>query len=179
MATPDDRRSFLAQAVALVLGTVSLATPVVMGIVTLLNPLRMKGRAGQFMQLATLDTLPEDGTPQKIPVVADRTDAWNVFPNEPIGAVYLRRVGPKEVQALQVVCPHAGCIVGYQPTPEGGKFFCPCHAASFDLTGKRTDKKSHSPRDLDTLEVKLGEHGEVLVNFESFETGTSRKVAKA
>ncbi len=179
MATPENRRSFLAQAIALVLGTLSLAVPVAMGIVAALNPLRMKGRAGQFMQLATLDTLPEDGTPKRVPVVADRTDAWNLYPNEPIGAVYLRRVGPDEVQAWQAVCPHAGCIVGYQPTPEGGKFFCPCHEASFDLTGRRTDKKSHSPRDLDTLEVKLGEHGEVLVKFESFETGTSKKVAKA
>ena len=88
------------------------------------------------MRWTSLDTLPDDGTPRKVAVIADRTDAWNRFVNEPIGNVFLRRAGQTgEVVALQVVCPHAGCSINYQATDAGGKFFCPCHAASFDLTG--------------------------------------------
>jgi len=177
---PDDRRGFFAQATALALGTVAFLVPTVVGMVAFLNPLRQKSRAGEFMRLTSLDALPEDGTPRKFPVIADRTDAWNRFPDEPIGAVYLRRTGRREdpVLALQVICPHAGCSVNYAESEEGGKLFCPCHAASFDFDGKRLDKKSPSPRDMDTLEVKI-EDNQVLVRFQNFKAGTSKKVAKA
>ena len=90
--------------------------------------------------------LPDDGTPRKVPVIADRTDAWNTYPAEPIGAVFLRRTGGK-VTALQVICPHAGCSINFEGSAAAGKFFCPCHAASFDLAGKRTDRDlAQSPR---------------------------------
>ncbi|MBN2475763.1 MAG: Rieske 2Fe-2S domain-containing protein [Pirellulales bacterium] len=178
-AAAEQRRGFLAQAISLVLGTVTLLVPAVVGIVSFLNPLRQHGQAGRFMRLTSLDVLPEDGTPRKFPVIADRTDAWNRFPNEPIGAVFLRRVKPDKVEALQVVCPHAGCSIQYEATDDGGKFFCPCHSASFDLSGKRLDETSPSPRDLDTLDVKVESDGEVLVKFQSFETGTAKKVVKA
>lgn len=176
----EGRRGFFARAITLVLGTISLLVPAVVGIVAYLNPLRQKGQAGVFMRLASLAELPEDGTPRKFSVVADRTDAWNRFPNEPIGAVYLRRTSDKAdpVEALQVVCPHAGCSVEYKTSADGGKFFCPCHSASFGLSGQRLDKTSPSPRSLDTLEVKI-ENAEVLVKFQNFESGTARKVAKA
>ena len=78
-----------------------------------LNPLRQKSQSGQFMRLASLDLLPEDGTPRKVAVIADRTDAWNRYPAEPIGAVFLRRSGG-DVLALQVICPHAGCSIGFE-----------------------------------------------------------------
>jgi len=178
----ENRRGFLAQAVAVVAGSVALAVPAVVGIVAFLNPLRQKSQSGLLRRLTSLDVLPEDGTPRKFPIIADRTDAWNRFPNEPIGAVYLRRTGAKSVEAIQTVCPHAGCSVqfstGSKEADAGGKFFCPCHAASFDLAGKRLDKTSPSPRDLDTLEVEVRDGIDVWVKFQDFQTGTAKKVAK-
>lgn len=147
------------------------------GIVAFLNPLRQKSQSGEFMRLASLDVLPDDGTPRKVPVIATRIDAWNTYPDEPIGAVFLRRTG-KEVMGLQVICPHAGCSINYESSPSGGKFFCPCHIASFDLTGKRTDIKSMSPRDMDTLEVEIRNKNEVWVKFQTFGVGTAKKVAQ-
>ncbi len=111
-ADHDSRRGFLEKATAIACGAVALATPVAAGVVTFLNPLRQKSQGGQFMRLASLDTIPEDGTPLKVPVIADRTDAWSRFPAEPIGAVFLRRSGGS-VEALQVICPHAGCSINY------------------------------------------------------------------
>jgi menaquinol-cytochrome c reductase iron-sulfur subunit len=122
--------------------------------------------------------LPEDGTPRKTPVIADRTDAWTSYQNEPIGAVFLSRSGDKVI-ALQVVCPHAGCSINFEGSGKEGKFFCPCHAASFDLAGKRTDAVSPSPRDMDALEVEVRNGNEVWVKFESFGVGTAAKVALA
>ena len=179
----DDRRGFLAQAATFALAGVGLLVPAVTGIVALLNPLRQKGQAGRFLRMTSLEVLPEDGTPRRFPVVADRTDAWNRFPDEPIGAVFLRRTGNRQepVQALQVVCPHAGCYIEYRDAPQGGKFFCPCHGAGFDLGGKCLEKPSESPRPMDTLEVdrKRLQDGEVWVKFQNFRTGTSGKVERA
>lgn len=171
----ENRRGFCATTATIALGLAAYAVPAVTALLALLNPLRQKSQSGQFIRLASLAVLPEDGTPRKFPVIADRSDAWNRFPAEPIGAVYLRRLGPKQVQAFQVVCPHAGCFVSY----DGPKniFFCPCHNASFDLEGKRLDAVSPSPRDLDSLDVELRNDAEVWVKFENFRTGTSQKIA--
>jgi menaquinol-cytochrome c reductase iron-sulfur subunit len=177
--TPADhgnRRGFLGKATAIACGAVALATPVAAGVVTFLNPVRQKSQGGQFMRLASLETIPQDGTPLKVPVIADRTDAWSRFPAEPIGAVFLRRSGGS-VTALQVICPHAGCSINYDAA--GRKYFCPCHAASFDIAGKRTDATSPSPRNMDSLEVEIRNKSEVWVKFQTFGVGTAKKVAQA
>ena len=193
-APPEQRRGFLAALAAIIAGSVALLTPAAVGIVAFLNPLRQKGRAERFIRVASLDALPEDGTPQKFSIVADRTDAWNFFPAVPIGAVYLRRAGKDGVEALQAVCPHAGCTIGLEaaddgphpnPLPKGEgtakaglKFFCPCHAASFELTGKRLGADSPSPRDMDSLAAQIRDGGEVWVKFQNFVTGIAGKVAQ-
>jgi menaquinol-cytochrome c reductase iron-sulfur subunit len=176
-ANCDNRRGFLGKAVAVICGAAALAVPTAAGVVAFLNPLRQKSQGGQFMRLASLDAIPQDGTPLKVPVVADRIDAWTRFPAEPIGAVFLRRTGNK-TEALQVICPHAGCSIGFEGSAKGGKFFCPCHAASFDLAGKRMDETSPSPRDMDTLDVEIRNKNEVWVKFQTFGVGTTAKVAQ-
>ena len=174
----ESRRGFCGQLTAIVCGAVALLVPAATGVVAFLNPLRQKSQAGRFMRLAALDALPEDGTPRKLPVIADRIDAWSRFPAEPIGAVFLRRVG-NDVSALQVLCPHANCSINFESSPQGGKFFCPCHAASFNLSGKRTDPTSPSPRNMDTLEVEIRNKNEVWVKFENFRMGIAAKVVQS
>ena len=173
----DPRRRFVIKAVALGSGALAYVVPALAGIVAFLNPLKQKSQAGQFLRVASLDLLPKDGTPQKVSIVSDRTDAWNRFPNEPIGAVLLRRTEGGQVEAINVVCPHAGCSVQYHA--KDGKLFCPCHAASFALDGKRLDETSPSPRDLDTLEVEIRNGTEVWVRFQNFRTGIPEKVPEA
>jgi menaquinol-cytochrome c reductase iron-sulfur subunit len=175
----ENRRGFLGQTVAIVCGAAALATPVAAGIVAFLNPLRQKSQGGQFMRLASLDAIPDDGSPLKAPVVADRVDAWSRFPKESIGAVFLSRTAgqPDKLAALQVICPHAGCSINYDVS--GRKYFCPCHAASFDLAGVRTDATSPSPRNMDSLEVEIRNRNEVWVKFQTFGVGTAKKVAQS
>jgi menaquinol-cytochrome c reductase iron-sulfur subunit len=173
----EHRRGFIAQAAAVSLGGVSLLIPAAVGIAAFLNPLRQKSPSGQFMRLASLDVLPEDGTPRKVPVIADRTDAWNRYPSEPIGTVFLRRIG-KDVKAFQVICPHAGCSINFESSGKEGKFFCPCHGASFDLAGTRINRPSPSPRDMDILDVEIRNQNEVWVKFETFRLGISKKMVQ-
>ena len=175
----ESRRGFI----AIVFGLVALATPVLVGLISFFNPMRQKSQAGRFFRIATLDALPEDGTPRKFPVIADRKDAWTLFPNEPIGSIFLSRAGsqsdkPRDIQALCVICPHAGCFIGYDEKSD--QFLCPCHTANFDLTGKRTEEKSQSPRDMDSLdEIEIRNGNEIWVKFQNFRTGSSAKVARS
>ncbi|MDY0165706.1 MAG: Rieske 2Fe-2S domain-containing protein [Thermoguttaceae bacterium] len=178
---PDQRRGFIAKVAAAVIGGISLLVPAVTALVAYFNPIRQKSPGGEFFRLTALAALPEDGTPRRFSVITDRVDAWNRYPREPIGAVWLRRTGDKDkpVAAFQVVCPHAGCIIGLDSTPDGPRFFCPCHVAGFDLEGRRTDRPSPSPRDMDALEVEIRGDSDVWVKFENFVTGTSEKVAES
>ncbi len=177
---PDPRRGFLAKTAAIIVAGISLAVPALAALAAYLNPIRQRSPGGEFFRLTALAALPEDGTPRRFPVITDRVDAWNRYPREPIGAVWLRRTGEKNdpVAAFQVVCPHAGCIIGLDTTPEGVRFFCPCHVAGFDLEGRRTDRPSPSPRDMDALEVDVRD-GDVWVKFENFILGSSQKIAES
>ncbi|MBN1589965.1 MAG: Rieske 2Fe-2S domain-containing protein [Pirellulales bacterium] len=178
-ATPanEPRRGFLAKATTLVLGGAALGTPLIVGLISFLNPLRQKTQAGRFYRVATLEALPDDDTPLKFPIIADRKDAWTLHKNVPIGSVFLRRVGPKQIKALSVICPHAGCFIGYDAA--AGGFLCPCHTAHFDLDGRREDPEdSPSPRDMDTLDGVEIRGDEIWVKYEQFQMGIAKKVVK-
>ncbi|RMF93236.1 MAG: Rieske (2Fe-2S) protein [Planctomycetota bacterium] len=172
--TGEPRRSFLGCAVAWVFGLVALVPAGLSALAAFFSPALGKGGGGTFVRLTTLDELPADGTPRKFPVVLDQVDAW-VRSREPVGAVYLRRVQGDQVEAFQVICPHAGCSVEFMQADDGGQFYCPCHQAHFDLSGKRLDEVSPSPRDLDTLTVELRNGGEVWVEFQNFQVGVAEK----
>jgi len=47
------------------------------------------------------------------------------------------------VQVFSLVCTHLGCIVKWHPEDES--FSCPCHAASFDKTGRVTGGPPPAP----------------------------------
>ena len=165
----DDRRGFFKKFCASLLGAVLGFAPVAAGLRVWLDPLHRRGAAGNLVRVTSLDALPADGVPRKFPVLADRTDAWNKFQNVPVGAVYLRRTTTGKLEALNVVCPHAGCFVDFNA--ERGKYLCPCHNSLFALDGKLADASSPAARGLDSLEVELRNEREVWVKFQNFEAG--------
>jgi len=167
------RRGFIKEACAVILGAIATLVPLASGLVVFLDPLRRKSQAGEFVRVASLQGLPEDGSPRKFAVIASRTDAWNKSPQTPIGAVYLRRAGEKSVQALNVVCPHAGCFVDYNPAANG--YGCPCHNSTFALSGQISSPTSPAPRGLDELEVQIRNENEVWVKFQNFRAGEAKK----
>jgi menaquinol-cytochrome c reductase iron-sulfur subunit len=178
------RRSFLTKFLAVAIGGVVSLVPFVSGLAVFLDPLRSKKkRNGEesdgpkgFIRVANLDGLLV-GKPRRFTVIDDRVDAWNLFPKEPVGAVYLVRSVTDSVTALNVECPHLGCAVDF--SRDRGVYQCPCHDSSFDFDGRIFDEKSPSARALDSLEVhpeKLKE-GEVWVKFQSFRSGTVEKIA--
>jgi len=179
-ATP--RRNLLVAVAATLIGAFVGIVPFAAGLVTFLDPLlKRKGKADgeagrQPIRVASLEALPADGTPVQVPVIADLTDAWNREPNQPIGAVYLRRQGD-QVTCFNAICPHAGCFVGYAADRQ--VFQCPCHTSSFQLDGQRI-MPSPSPRNMDELTVdpqKL-KQGEVWVEFVNYYPGKEDREEK-
>jgi len=168
----QDRRTFLVKAATLLAGALALLPAVGAGLMVLVDPLRRQAGQTRWARVATLGAIPADGSAHKFSVVMDRVDAWNKASNVPVGAVYLRRTGEQRVEALNVVCPHAGCFVELR----GEAFACPCHNSSFRLDGSIADRSSPSPRGLDTLEVELRNGVEVWVRFQNFQAGTKAKV---
>lgn len=178
------RREFMKKALAVLAGGAAAAIPAAVGIRVFLDPLgrkRPEGGSGTekapFIPVTTLAALPDDGRPHQFQVLADKTDAWTVVRNVPVGAVYLIRRG-NSVTAFNVVCPHAGCFVDVAPAGLDATFACPCHRSSFRADGSLTPG-SVSPRGLDRLEVDPDAlaAGEVRVQFQNFEAGRPNKKA--
>ena len=168
------RRDFFKKAGSVLIGGLAGAIPAGAALTVFLDPLRRKAQASDFVRVTSLDALPDDGAPRQFSVVADRTDAWNKSPRVPIGAVYLRKTEEKKVAALNVVCPHAGCFVDFNPSQKA--FSCPCHNSRFAVDGTISDPKSPSPRALDALEVEIRNETEVWVKFQNFTAGHSEKL---
>jgi menaquinol-cytochrome c reductase iron-sulfur subunit len=183
------RRNFVVEATAAAVGAVVGIVPAVIGGLFFLDPLVRKGEqkddaeaggnapdrvvkdADGFIRLTLgIEALPTDGTPVRYTVHDDIVNAWNMFPNQPIGAVWLRRI-QNQVLAFSTVCPHLGCDVEHR-TGEGD-FFCPCHTSAFDMDGKPLN--AIPPRAMDTLESKIKDD-RIWVRYEQFRGATSEKV---
>ncbi len=172
----QNRRHFLKEAGAIAISGVAVAVPAAAGLAVFLDPLRRRSGPSELVRVASLESLPKDGSPKQFSIVADRTDAWNRYASVPVGAVYLRRAGDK-VEALNVVCPHAGCFVNY--LSDRKQFLCPCHNSLFALDGSLANLKSPSARAMDALEVELRNGTEIWVRFQNFQTGKPEKIPAA
>ncbi len=175
--SPDNRRGFLAKLVALGLAAVSLAVPAVAALAAFLNPWRQRAASGNWIRVASTTAIPAGGAPQRCPVIADRSDAWNCYPAEAVGAVFLRQTPDGKFVALQTICPHNGGCVSYDP--EQKNYYCPSHGALFNLKGQRLGENGISPRDMDELQVEVRDGTEVWVKFEKFQDGTADRVLKS
>ncbi len=178
MAEPDktndqDRRGFFGKA-SMALGGLLALFPLGAGIGALLDPLRRKSRRGDWITVAPLSALPDDGSPSRFPVVLKEViDAWTKRTNLPVGAVYLRRVNGGGVSAYNVSCPHLGCAIDFRSGNQD--FYCPCHNSSFSLDGSIANHDSPSPRPMDSLETRV-ENGEVKVKYLDFRAGITDKI---
>ncbi len=175
----DSRRGFMTHILATAIGGLVGAVPVVSGLLFFLDPLmrKRKGNGGDgFIKMPlTLGALKIDDDPQLVKISMDRVDAWNTYRNQPVGAVFLRRVASNEVVAFNQRCPHLGCAVDYKPAEQ--HFFCPCHTSTFGEDGKKQNEIP--PRDLDKLQVEIRNKSEVWVKFQNFRATTPEKIPVA
>ena len=69
----------------------------------------------------------------------------------PEGRFYLARLADGGFLALSRECTHLGCTVPWIASE--GRFVCPCHASSFDITGDVLSPPA--PRPLDIFPVRI------------------------
>ena len=169
---PEDRRTILKVLTGVFGGTAAaaVALPGLRAVVSPLGQVTVTG-TGQFVPVAPLSAVPQDGAPINVSVVVDAPrDAWTRMPPTKVGAVYLRRTD-EGIVAYSTVCPHLGCGIDYAPDKRA--FACPCHESSFDLDGRVS--AGPSPRAMDTLETRIRDD-QIEVKFEKFKLGTADKV---
>ena len=173
------RRNFLVRLMAVVIGGLVTIFPFAAGLLVFADPWRRQASGARLVKVATLDDVPDDGIPRRFSVLESQIDAWNYYPNQPVGAVYLRRTkGHATPEALQATCPHAGCMVDFSKNAD--VFKCPCHNSSFKPDGQII-QPSPAPRPMDTLICKVVDRAgvkEVWVEFQNFYTGSANKIAK-
>lgn len=176
---PDDRRGFLVRMMAVVIGGLVTIFPFAAGLLVFADPWRRQASGARLVKVATLDDVPDDGVPRRFSVSENQVDAWNYYPNQPVGAIYLRRIkGHATPEALQATCPHAGCMVDFANSAH--VFKCPCHNSSFQPDGQII-QPSPAPRPMDTLVCKVIDRAgvkEVWVEFQNFYTGSADKIPK-
>lgn len=173
---PNSRRYFLNSVASVVIGALISLTPLFAGIAFLLDPILKRrprfrgGDAEGFIPIAKLSELSDDGTPQRFVLRADKLDAWNLFKNQTIGTVYVRKMPGDKLLAFNDTCPHLGCKVEFQENQKC--FLCPCHASAFSLDGEPTNKIP--PRPLDRLAYKT-ENGEIWIKYQDFQSGKEKQ----
>lgn len=77
----------------------------------------------------------------------------------PDGRFFLVRVASGEFLALYQRCTHLGCTVSWEA--HQNRFFCPCHASTFDQAGEVENPPA--PRGLDQFALTI-EDGRILVD---------------
>jgi len=174
-AGSSPRREFVKMLLAGLISTVMGLVPLGAGLAVFLDPLRRKASSSGAIRVASLESLPPDGIPRVFPVLATRVDAWNKFKQAMIGSVYLRRTSDGQLQAFNVVCPHAGCFVDF----DRDHYHCPCHNSTFTITGKIDNPSSPAARGLDSLEVQVRDGNEIWVKFQQFQAGCAEKIPVA
>lgn len=160
------RRSFLGLCTVGLGACAGLGVLGVVGNAVIGTPLRAEGETGSWIDVGPLARFPE-GKALKVPIVAERRDAWNRFAPRSLGGVVVIR-GGETVQVFSAVCPHNGCAVFVSEAA----LVCPCHDSRFTLEGKQTT--GESPRDLDPLEARVAD-GRVLVLYQRFVVGTEER----
>jgi len=181
------RRSLFYLMFTVCIGGFVASLPLAAGLAVYLDPLRRKSASAGMRPVTSLDKLPDASKGDVLvgfyPIIADRVDAWNIYPNEPIGGVYLVvPQGTSQVKALQAKCPHLGCQIDLREG-DGGKFSfkCPCHTSAFTSDGARV-MPCVSPRDMDELPCEtrdLADGGkEILVEFKNFQPGLAEQKVK-
>lgn len=134
------RRNFLRMGI----GALSALALLEVGGASLLfmKPRSLEGEFGGLVKAGPVDSFPSGSVVE--------------FPD---GRFFLIRSLEGGFLAVYGRCTHLGCSVNWEP--DQNRFFCPCHASSFDLHGDVENPPA--PRALDTFPVQITD-GQVIVD---------------
>lgn len=134
------RRDFLKMGLSVLSGLAVLEMGV--GSVLYLRAKSLEGQFGGLFVAGKVDEIPDNS-------VTEFSE----------GNFYLVRGKDGGFMALYRRCPHLGCAVEWSDSKE--RFYCPCHASSFDMNGDFVSQPV--PKALDLFEVSFRD-GQVVVD---------------
>lgn len=161
------RRSFMVRTIIGIFASMGAALAIPFGGFTILPALRK--REAVWNDAGSAGSLVVD-IPQERRFFVTVKSGWQEEKQE--RSIWIAKRDDGSITAFAPNCPHLGC--GYRWFQEDRLFKCPCHGSVFDINGRVIS--GPSPRPLDTLETKI-EEGKVLVKFEIFQLGISKKIA--
>lgn len=123
------RRGFFVRLIQIVQGLMGATLAIVLGR-TILGP-SFAEHSESWLPAGSLSDLP-DHEPVAVTLRVSRPDG----PTEVVDrrVVYLVRVGPREVRALNSTCTHLGCRTRYNA--DSRRIECPCHGGVYDTDGQ-------------------------------------------
>ena len=97
---------------------------------------RRAGAAGEFLKenLNVAAQYASYVTPGEVPSVEEITPNTGAVVREGLRKVAIFRDEAGEIHRRSAICPHLGCIVGWNPA--ASTWDCPCHGSRFDPYGK-------------------------------------------
>ncbi len=126
----SSRKAVVAAAVL----ALAVGAPLTVGLACIFGS-RGGGARPEWIAVTTLESLPADGVPRKVPIFVSQFDAWSRLPDEVAGDVFLRRVEkPPQMLALRAT-NHAGCPVEFNA--ELRVFEDLCWNGLWDIDGRR------------------------------------------
>jgi Rieske Fe-S protein len=89
-----------------------------------------------------------------------KVDGWTILKIKERQILFVRD-GQDSIKAMDPVCTHQKCLVGYDP--KGKRIACGCHKSHYDLTGKVLDGPAPAP--LKTYPAKLSK-GRIILTLD-------------
>lgn len=175
MSTPPDpdaksRRQFLCRAAGAGAATVGLALAAPPLVVLVTSPFASTPEpADRWVALGPPARFPLN-TPTRVVLKYEQRDAWVQRAGVPLGTIWVQRRSDADFLIHSARCTHLGCAV----TVSEDHFACPCHGATFDLSGALRPGDNPAKRPLDTLESRLA-NGTLEVRFQRFRLDTEAK----
>jgi len=142
-----DRRSFV-KIVTASLGSMMAAIVGLPVIQYFISPALGKTTGDDWISLGSLDNYPFD-IPTLFNFTITKVNGWERS-SMSYGAFVLRKEGQDPI-VFSDVCTHLSCRVNWDE--EVSEFYCPCHAAFFDVNGAVVS--GPPPRPLDRYEIRL------------------------
>jgi menaquinol-cytochrome c reductase iron-sulfur subunit len=171
MAEPPDRRDVLKLAACAIGGGVGVAVlaPAVRLVLDPAGKQTVKTPTDP-LQIGDVEQFKIGAAPSRVDIVAPIVqDAWTGARDVVLGSAWIRRVSADKIEALSAVCPHLGCVVGWDPAQNN--FLCPCHDSRFAANGDRMTGPSE--RALDPLPVSVKD-GKLSITWVRYRMGGSK-----
>ena len=141
------RRSFLATAIAVIGGVITMGIAIP-SIIYVVGPALVRKQDEEWYRLGPTSKV-EIGVPTLYKVKITQQSGWITSEDEI--AVYVVTEDGQNYIAMSNVCTHLGCRIRW--ITDQGIFFCPCHNGVFNKAGEV--ESGPPPKPLDQYELKV------------------------